>query len=131
MAQGKKSRGQPDSVTLKSDVASQLKSSIEGISADNAEKMIIAYEPVWAIGTGHAATGAYAAGVIGRLRGVIAKKYGQGLAEGVRILYGGSVDSENISEFILQPEIDGVLAGGASLKVKEFVEICRKAVGRE
>ena len=126
-----KRRGRPTRVEVKSNVAFQLQSALAGISAEKAEKIVVAYEPVWAIGTGNPATGSYAASVIFQLRQVLVKKYSQNLAERVRILYGGSVDSQNVSEFILQPEIDGVLAGGASLKAKEFIAICREAAGRK
>ncbi len=127
----KRGRGRPTKVELKSDIISQLKGSIKGFSKEDAEKIIIAYEPIWAIGTGNPATGAYAATVIANLRDVVAKMYGEALSERIRILYGGSVDSENVREFIYQPDIDGVLAGGASLKAKEFIRICREAAGRE
>jgi len=127
----KRGRGRPTTIHIQSDITQQLRSALTGISRDDAEKIIVAYEPVWAIGTGNPATGAYAAGVIAKLREVIAKKYNQSLSERIRILYGGSVDSENVREFIYQPEIDGVLAGTASLKAKEFIMICREAGGRE
>lgn len=127
----KRGRGRPDKVEIKSDVAHQLKSALGGVAKEKAEKIVVAYEPVWAIGTGHAATGGYAAAVIEKLRRVFAEKYNQALSERVRILYGGSVDSTNIQEFSYQPEIDGVLAGGASLKAKEFIAICREAAGWE
>ena len=126
-----KGRGRPTDIEKRSDIIRQLQSALKGISAQNAEKIVIAYEPVWAIGTGHPATGAYAASVIFKLRNVFNDKYSDDVAERVRILYGGSVDSTNIKEFIYQPEIDGVLAGGASLKVKEFIEICKEAAGRD
>jgi triosephosphate isomerase len=127
----KRGRGRPAHLDLKSDITHQLRAALESVSRNNVEKMIVAYEPVWAIGTGNPATGAYAAEVISRLREVFAKKYGREVSERVRILYGGSVDSENVREFIFQPDIDGVLAGGASLKAKEFIKICREAAGRE
>jgi len=127
----KRGRGRPNRIELKSDILFQLKSALKGIPAEKAEKIVIAYEPVWAIGTGNPATGGYATQAIESLRKVFAQKYSQPFSERVRILYGGSVDSENVSEFIGQPEIDGVLAGGASLKAKEFIAICREAAGRE
>ncbi|HLB95947.1 MAG TPA: triose-phosphate isomerase [Patescibacteria group bacterium] len=130
-AEGKKARGRPPLIETKSNILYQLKKFLEGVSAEKAEKIVVAYEPVWAIGTGSPATGGYAAEMISQLRRVFAKKYGQGLAERVRILYGGSVDAKNASEFLYQPEIDGVLAGGASLKTKEFIAICQEASGRE
>ncbi len=129
MQEEKRGRGRPPQVDIRSNVIHQLEHALKGISRENAEKIVISYEPVWAIGTGNPATGAYAASVISRLRGVFAKKYGQELSERVRMLYGGSVDSTNITEFIYQPEIDGALVGGASLKAKEFIAICREAAG--
>ncbi len=126
-----KSRGRPTNVELRSDIFMQLRNALKNINRNQAEKIIVAYEPVWAIGTGNAATGAYVADVIERLRRTFADKYNKSLSERVRILYGGSVTTENVQEFIYQPEIDGVLVGGASLKVKEFIEICREAAGRE
>lgn len=127
----RRGRGRPTSVEMKSDVIWQLKNALKGVSADNAEKLIVAYEPVWAIGTGNPATGAYAAAVISKLRNVFAQRYSRVLSERVRILYGGSVEKSNIQEFMYQPEIDGALVGGASLKAKEFIKICEEASGRE
>lgn len=131
MHEEKRERGRPDAIALKSDVIHQLETALKGVNRDKAEKLVVAYEPVWAIGTGKAATGAYAAGVIGKLRKVFAKKYNKAMSERVKILYGGSVDAENVTEFMYQPEIDGVLAGGASLKAKEFINICKEAAGKE
>lgn len=131
MREEKRGRGRPTKVDLSSNVIHQLTAALEGIAADDAEKIVVAYEPVWAIGTGEAANGAYANSVMEQLRKVFAKKYNSSVAERVRILYGGSVDEDNIREFIYQPEIDGVLVGGASLKAKEFIKICREAGGRE
>jgi triosephosphate isomerase len=83
---------------------------------------VIAYEPVWAIGTGKACRGPTANAVIGTIRGLLTKRYGpEGAA--VRIQYGGSANAGNIAEFMEQPEIDGALVGGASLKVEEFVSM--------
>jgi len=88
--------------------------------------LILAYEPIWAIGTGRAATGKQANETIGFIRQHIASQYGKGIAQQVRILYGGSVTADNIAEFINQPEIDGALVGGASLKASEFLSIVRQ-----
>jgi triosephosphate isomerase len=85
--------------------------------------LVIAYEPVWAIGTGKAASGRQAAATIQFIRDVLAKLWNKSIAQDLRILYGGSVTSANIAEFISQPEIDGALVGGASLKAEEFVSI--------
>ena len=88
--------------------------------------LILAYEPIWAIGTGRAATGKQANETIGFIRQHIARQYGKGIAQKVRILYGGSVTANNIAEFVNQPEIDGALVGGASLKATEFLSIARQ-----
>jgi triosephosphate isomerase len=85
--------------------------------------LVIAYEPVWAIGTGKAASGKQAADTIQFIRDVVARLWNKSMAQDLRILYGGSVTSANIAEFISHPEIDGALVGGASLKVDEFVGI--------
>ena len=86
---------------------------------------VVAYEPVWAIGTGRAAHGAQANETIGLIRRVLADQFGAPVAEETRILYGGSVTPANIAEFVAQPEIDGALVGGASLRAGDFVAICR------
>jgi len=85
--------------------------------------LVVAYEPVWAIGTGKAASGAQAAATIQFIRDVVAKLWNKNIAQDLRILYGGSVNSANIAEFISHPEIDGALVGGASLKAEEFPSI--------
>ena len=88
--------------------------------------LVIAYEPVWAIGTGKAATSEQANKIIGIVRKVVAKLYGDGFAQNLRILYGGSVTADNIIELMRQPEIDGGLVGGASLKVDVFSSIVKQ-----
>ncbi len=88
--------------------------------------LVLAYEPIWAIGTGRAASGQQANETIGFIRRHILKQHGKEIAQGVRILYGGSVNSANIAEFIKQPEIDGALVGGASIKADEFLSIVRQ-----
>jgi len=88
--------------------------------------LILAYEPIWAIGTGRAASGEQANDTIGFIREHIAQQYDQRIAQEVRILYGGSVTADNIAEFVDQPEIDGALVGGASLKASQFLSIVRQ-----
>ena len=102
-------------------VAEQLRSSLAGIVGFKG--LSIAYEPIWAIGTGRAATGRQANETIGFIRQNIAKLYNEDIAQEMRILYGGSVTADNATEFINQPEIDGALVGGASLKAAQFLSI--------
>jgi triosephosphate isomerase len=97
-----------------------------GRSESIVKNLVIAYEPVWAIGTGKAASGKQAAATIQFIRDVLAKLWNKSIAQDLRILYGGSVTSANIAEFISHPEIDGALVGGASLKAEEFVNIVEK-----
>jgi triosephosphate isomerase len=105
----------------------QVGHSLEHFSQDSVKEVVIAYEPIWAIGTGKAATAEGAGKVITLIRQLYGDMYGSEAAEGLRILYGGSVTSENISEFIEHPDIDGALVGGASIK-PDFVEIVRKTI---
>ncbi len=105
-------------------VTEQLKSSLAGI--DYLDGLVVAYEPVWAIGTGKAATGKQANETIGLIRHNVAKLYDKEVAQSMRILYGGSVTAGNAAEFMQQPEIDGALVGGASLKATEFLSIVKQ-----
>jgi triosephosphate isomerase len=114
-----------DSGRTESVVTAQLKESLDGIL--EAAGLVIAYEPVWAIGTGRAASGTQATSTIKMIRDVLATLIGRQTADTTRILYGGSVNAANIAEFIEQPEIDGALVGGASLKAAEFVSIVKQA----
>ena len=102
-------------------VSQQLSSSLEGI--ESGANLTIAYEPIWAIGTGKAATGEQANKTVALIRSVIARRFHVAVADNLRILYGGSVTAGNIAEFVAQPDIDGALVGGASLKPLEFLEI--------
>jgi len=105
-------------------VTKQLRSALVGI--DHPSRMIVAYEPVWAIGTGKAATGEQANQTIGLIRHNVSQLYDKETAQDLRILYGGSVTADNATEFMQQPEIDGALVGGASLKADQFLSIVRQ-----
>ncbi len=94
--------------------------SLEGITADELKTIVLAYEPVWAIGTGKTATPAQAQEVHAYIRGVIKEKFGAPAADAIRIQYGGSVKPDNVKELMSQPDIDGALVGGASLKADSF-----------
>jgi triosephosphate isomerase len=102
----------------------QVAAALNGL--ESVSDLVIAYEPIWAIGTGKAASGEQAAATIQFIRDVLAKLWNKSVAQGLRILYGGSVTSVNIAEFISHPEIDGALVGGASLKAEEFLNIVEK-----
>jgi triosephosphate isomerase len=104
---------------------SQLEGALEKVSAEQARRIVIAYEPVWAIGTGEVATPDDAQEVCGAIRTRLAELYSGDLADQVRILYGGSVKSDNIAGIMAESDIDGALVGGASLDAGEFIKICR------
>jgi triosephosphate isomerase len=103
----------------------QIDGGLKDITAEQAETLVIAYEPVWAIGTGEVATPEDAQEVCGAIRGRLAELYGQEVADKVRIQYGGSVKANNVAAIMAQPDVDGALVGGASLDVDEFVKIVR------
>jgi triosephosphate isomerase len=108
----------------------QLINGLKGLKADQvAENVVIAYEPVWAIGTGRVATPQDAQEVCKALRVALSEKYGEVVADKVRVLYGGSMKSKNVGELIAQPDIDGGLVGGASLDGDEFAKLCALAAG--
>src|SRR5690606_38805607 len=102
-----------------------LAAHVAGLAAGQVARVVVAYEPVWAIGTGRTATPADAQEVIGALRRRLAERFGDDTAQQVRLLYGGSVKADNIAGIMAEPDIDGALVGGASLQPKEFVAICR------
>ena len=108
-------------------VCRQFDGSFSGISAEDMKKCVIAYEPVWAIGTGEVATPEQAEEVHAALRKMIEKNYNKEVAEAVRIQYGGSVNDKNAKEILAKPNVDGALVGGASLKVESFMGIIRSA----
>ncbi len=105
-------------------VTEQLRSSLAGI--EDLSRLIIAYEPIWAIGTGRAATGEQANEITGFIRHHISRQYGNSIARDLRIIYGGSVTADNTTEFMRQPEIDGALVGVASLKADQFLSIVKQ-----
>lgn len=109
-------------------VTAQLQGGLEGFEHLDVLNVVIAYEPVWAIGTGKTATPQQAEEVQKYIRGWIRQRYSQGCAEKVRILYGGSIKPENIKDLMKEEDIDGGLVGGASLKVSSFVSIVKNAV---
>jgi len=105
----------------------QLDAALEGLTPAEVKRIVVAYEPVWAIGTGRTATPADAQEVIGALRSRLRERFGGETADTVRLLYGGSVKAANIAGIMAEPDIDGALVGGASLIADEFVGICRYA----
>lgn len=116
---------QRDAGVAESLVTAQLRAALSGIPFDPG--IVVAYEPVWAIGTGKAATGQTANEMCTVIRNELTAIFSEGHAQQLRILYGGSVTPQNIAEFVGQPQIDGALVGGASLKPDDFVAIVRAA----
>ncbi len=108
-------------------IEDHVKNGLAGLSASDAVKAVIAYEPVWAIGTGKTATPAQAQEVHAYIRGLLGKIFGKETADQIRIQYGGSVKPDNIEELMRQPDVDGALVGGASLKVDSFSDLVKKA----
>jgi triosephosphate isomerase len=107
-------------------VSGQVRAAFAGISAEQARGVVVAYEPIWAIGTGKTATSEVANRVCGQVvRGTLAEIYGEEVAQAIRIQYGGSANEKNIGELMAMPDIDGALIGGASLKVDAFVAMVR------
>ncbi len=111
-------------------VGGQVRAAFQGISAQETAHIVIAYEPIWAIGTGVAAVPAEVNRIIGlSIRGALADMYGESVAQSLRVQYGGSVKPDNMADFAVQSEIDGALVGGASLKADSFVGIVKAARG--
>jgi triosephosphate isomerase len=104
-------------------VSKQLRGALSGLTANDMERIIIAYEPVWAIGTGKTATPEQAQEMHGHIRRNLAESHGSPSSESIRILYGGSVKPENIDDLMAQADIDGALVGGASLEAESFARI--------
>jgi triosephosphate isomerase len=106
-------------------VVGQVVAGLEGVTEEQVTDMVIAYEPIWAIGTGRNATPEDAQAVCGLIRATVRERVGDGAADGVRIQYGGSVKPANIAELMAQPDIDGALVGGASLDPDEFATVVK------
>ncbi len=110
-------------------VGGQVRAAFVGIPAEEAQRIVVAYEPIWAIGTGKTAEPADANRIIGvSIRGALAEMYGEDTAQKIRIQYGGSVKPDNVESFMAQPDIDGALVGGASLKTDSFVALVKGAI---
>ena len=107
-------------------VSGQVKAGLADLSAEQVQSLIIAYEPIWAIGTGLAATSEQAQQICGdTVRGAVREVYGDAVAQSVRVLYGGSTKPSNIAEIMQQPDIDGALIGGAALKAEDYCDMVR------
>ncbi|WP_338449362.1 triose-phosphate isomerase [Niallia oryzisoli] len=104
-------------------VASQVQKALNGLSAEQAKQVVIAYEPIWAIGTGKSSTAQDANEVCAHIRSVVSEQFSQDVAEAIRIQYGGSVKPENIKEYMSETDIDGALVGGASLEPASFLQL--------
>lgn len=109
-------------------VVDQIKQDTKGLKLDDASQYVVAYEPIWAIGTGKTATAEDAQEVCSAIRATLREVFGEELADGIRILYGGSAKPENISGFLAQPDVDGALVGGASLKADSFAAMVKAAM---
>ncbi|MFC5994230.1 triose-phosphate isomerase [Pseudonocardia hispaniensis] len=107
----------------------QLRAALDTVTAEQAGSIVIAYEPVWAIGTGRVASAADAQEVCAALRATVATLHGDAAAAEVRILYGGSVKASNVAEIVAEADVDGALVGGASLDADEFAKLCAIAAG--
>ncbi|MDM8300931.1 triose-phosphate isomerase [Collinsella tanakaei] len=108
-------------------VTAQIRAGLEGVAIESADQLVIAYEPIWAIGTGKTATAADAQEVCGAIRATLVEIFGEELAGGIRVLYGGSAKPENIAGFLAEEDVDGALVGGASLKADDFAAMVEKA----
>lgn len=122
------SLAQNESGETESFVGGQVRAALDGVDALNMANVVLAYEPIWAIGTGKSASGEIANQIIGgTIRATLADLYGNDIAQTVRIQYGGSVKPDNMVEYMSQPDIDGALVGGAALKVNDFVQLIEAA----
>lgn len=111
-------------------VAAQVKKALTGLTEEQVKQTVIAYEPIWAIGTGKSSTAEDANEVCSHIRTVVAEQFSKASAEAIRIQYGGSVKPANINEYMSQPDIDGALVGGASLEPQDFLKLL-EAVSHE
>ena len=123
--------GEPEEVreagTYVEHVCNQVKAGLEGLEISDPSQLVVAYEPIWAIGTGKTATSDDAQEVCGAVRETLKEIFGAELADGIRVLYGGSAKPGNIAELVAKPDVDGALVGGASLKAADFSEMVVKA----
>ena len=108
-------------------VVNQVKAGLEGLEITCPKQVVVAYEPIWAIGTGKTATAEDAQEVCGAIRETLKEMFGEELANGIRVLYGGSAKPANIAELVAKPDVDGALVGGASLKAADFASMVVKA----
>lgn len=114
-----------DDGTAEEFVCAQVRAALAGVGADEAKDVVVAYEPIWAIGTGRTATPEQAEAVCAAIRGTLSELFGAELAGSLRILYGGSMNTGNVASLLAQPDIDGGLVGGASLKAASFIDLVK------
>ena len=119
------SLGEREAGATEDKVAGQVRRDLQGVGTEDAARLVIAYEPIWAIGTGRNAEPADAGQVVGMIRETLSSAYSKEVADAVRVQYGGSVKAGNIRDFMAHPEIDGALVGGASLDPEEFALIVK------
>ena len=124
--------GEPEEVreagTYVKHVTDQVKAGLAGLEISDAKQLVVAYEPIWAIGTGKTATADDAQEVCGAIRKTLAEVFGQQTADGIRVLYGGSAKPENVAGFLEKEDVDGALVGGASLKADSFAAMVKAAM---
>ena len=124
--------GEPEEVreagTYVKHVTDQIRAGLAGLPIESADQIVIAYEPIWAIGTGKTATADDAQEVCGAIRKTLAEVFGQQTADGIRVLYGGSAKPENVAGFLEKEDVDGALVGGASLKADSFSAMVKAAM---
>jgi triosephosphate isomerase len=119
------SLGEREAGATEEKVAGQVRRDLQGVASEDAARLVIAYEPIWAIGTGRNAEPGDAGQVVGLIRETLSSAYSKKVADAVRVQYGGSVKAGNIRDFMAHPEIDGALVGGASLDPEEFALIVK------